>query len=597
MGYIKLEKMKELVWRVEAYNGKRDDGFKYLYKSQIDTTNEINLVINRIDFRYHKNFIIFGLRNIDLITEIYKRKTPFSTMVIIEIIDSGTQEIYFNGQEKALAFLKDPKVNLVIGCEDELRRQLDVAFRDMLKMFNIRNTEIISMPYVKSMFPKEFENVLDTLFEKLNTYVHTFGNDVEDILIGMDNYINNWKHVFKGIDCKYFENKYKGKPAIIVGAGPSLDKNIDFLSRAKGKALILSVDGAMATLLSKDIIPDIVSSVERIKLTAKFYENKEIPQDIIYVGPNVVMGSILEKFSRIIFTGRVGDGFFRSLNESIGFSNLEIGINVSTVLIAFARYLGCYPVIFMGLDLAYTNGKTHTEKFSENFDKSVMDNYRRNTVFVKGQNGEMLEASEHFMHTKSYIESMIARDKKGLFINATEGGAKIVGAENLRLVDAIDTYCIEEMGTSLKSIYDEAKNREAIDMVSITERAIKFFDELKEYFKILFKMAEENYNELLGSKKFGRVLLMEKQRRAFEDILSKNVAGRFIIQPVVINFNRDIHSFPMILDKQDEQRMLERTLSHYKTLQEVINKVNESINIYIDVLKSHIKKNNMEMGG
>ena len=596
MGYIKLTKMKELVWGVEALRGTRENDSKYLFKSQVSKTKEMEFVLNKIDFRYHKNFIIFGLRNIDLLAEIYKRKTPFSTMIIIEITKDDEQEFCFEGEENQLALLKDSRVSLIIGSENELGRQLDIALKDMLKMYNIRNTEIISMPYVKSMYANEFESVLSTIFQKLQTAVHSFGNDVEDILIGIDNYINNWKYVFKGLDCKHFENEYKGKPAIIVGAGPSLDKNIDFLNRAKGKSLIFSVDGAMNTLLNKDIIPDVVSSIERVNMTARFYEKKDIPKDIIYVGPNVVMGSILERFSRIVFTGRVGDGIFRDLNQSIGFSNLDIGINVSTVLIAFARYLGCYPIIFMGLDLAYTNGRTHTEKFAENFDESFMNNYKKNIVYVKGQNGEMIESFEHFMHTKSCIESMIASDKEGLYINATEGGANIDGAVNLKLTDVIENYCTDKEIVGLKSIYDKVSKEETIDKVSITMRAINFFDKLKEYLETLYKRSEENYIELLGSKRFGRVLLMEKQRRLFEDILDENVAGRFVIQPLIINFNRDIHSFPMRLEKQDEDRMFDRTLRHYKTLQDVINKINESIDLYIKVLKSHIEENKIEIG-
>ena len=52
----------------------------------------------------------------------------------------------------------------------------------------------------------------------------------------------------------------------------------------------------------------------------------------------------------------------------------------------------------------------------------------------------------------------------------------------------------------------------------------------------------------------------------------------------------------MRLERQDEDRMFDRTISHYKTLQDVIKKVNESIELYIEVLKSHIKENNIEVG-
>ncbi len=65
---------------------------------------------------------------------------------------------------------------------------------------------------------------------------------MEDILVGMDNYLDNWSHTFRGTDISHFKDIYKGKPAIIVGAGPSLDKNKRYLKKVKGKALILCVD-------------------------------------------------------------------------------------------------------------------------------------------------------------------------------------------------------------------------------------------------------------------------------------------------------------------------------------------------------------------
>ncbi len=592
MGYVTLRKMQDLVWRIDTSTDNSIDSARdndYLIASHVDTDKEIELVIGKIDFRYHKNFIIFGMRNLNLISEIYKRKTPFSTMTIIEITEADTQSFCVDGDEKQLLFLEDPRVNLIIGCENELGRQLDVAFHDMLKAYNLRNTEVISMPYVKSMYPKELNNVLDTVFERLHTSVNAFGNDVEDILIGMDNYINNWKHVFRGLDCKYFENEYKGKPAIIVGAGPSLDKNIDFLSKAQGKALIFSVDGAMNTLMDKGIIPDVVSSIERVELTANFYKKKDIPEEVIYVGPNVVLGDILVKFKKIIFTGRSGDAFFHKLNDKIGFTNLNVGINVSNVLIAFARHLGCSPVIFMGLDLAYTDGKTHTKKFSDNFDEKFMNNYRNNIVYVKGQNGEMLESFEHFMHTKSWIESMIAADKAGVFINSTEGGANIEGAENLKLSDVISTYCIEEI-PKLEAVYDKFKKDNIYEKETITNSALEFFNELKDYYENLNKEAESYYDKLFGSKKAGRVEFMEKQRMSMDEVLSNNLAGRFIVQSITIAYNRDIHSLPMMLEKEDEKKMYEINLKYYKTLKAVSKKIIESIEAYILILESHIDK-------
>ena len=55
--------------------------------------------------------------------------------------------------------------------------------------------------------------------------------------------------------------KFKGVPAIIVGAGPSLDKNINLLGRAQGHSLILASDAALKPLLSQGVLPSVVVSL------------------------------------------------------------------------------------------------------------------------------------------------------------------------------------------------------------------------------------------------------------------------------------------------------------------------------------------------
>ncbi|MBR3525401.1 MAG: DUF115 domain-containing protein, partial [Lachnospiraceae bacterium] len=51
-------------------------------------------------------------------------------------------------------------------------------------------------------------------------------------------------------------------PVILVGAGPSLDKNAKELSAAKGKALIIAATHALRTLQKYSVRPDILAEVD-----------------------------------------------------------------------------------------------------------------------------------------------------------------------------------------------------------------------------------------------------------------------------------------------------------------------------------------------
>ena len=66
--------------------------------------------------------------------------------------------------------------------------------------------------------------------------------------------------------------KFKDIPAIIVGAGPSLDKNINLIGRAQGHSIIISSDAALKPLLSQGVVPSIVVSLDPQEEVAKFFQ-------------------------------------------------------------------------------------------------------------------------------------------------------------------------------------------------------------------------------------------------------------------------------------------------------------------------------------
>jgi len=592
MGCFRLEKKQDRIWEIMESDGLKQEIPKFALCSQKNKRIEIDNILEKIDFKYHTNFIIFGIKNIELISQIYNNKTPFSTMTIIEIENNDIVELEW--EEGQLKFLNDKTVDILIGKDDDLTSQIKSSFSKTLKLYNLGNMQIISMPYVKSTYPQELELLIRIILESLSTNISAFGNDIQDILIGMDNYINNWQYTFRAIEHIYFENLYKGKPAIIVGAGPSVDKSIEYIKKAKGRALILCVDAAMDVLLDEGIVPDIVASIERTDCTVRLYQREYIPQEIVYVGANQVPEAILGRMERIIFTGRIGDALFREFNESIGLSNLNIGNNVSHILVSFAQFLGCSTVIFTGLDLAYPQGVTHAKRTLDNFTDTMKAGYKHDMVFVKGQRGEILETQEYFMHTRVWIEDFILENKNCSYINSSEGGANISGAKNLNIADAIKQYCTDTELLPISKYYDEIHSKYKINKKITTKKAIDFFNSLIKYYDEIYNISKKNYNVLSAKNETGILKLMEEQRYSMGEKLAESLAGYFIIQSILIKYNRDIHSFPMCLEKEDEIRMKKLNMDFYDLIKKVTKRVNKDLNLYIKSLKSHLEIYNKE---
>ena len=64
-----------------------------------------------------------------------------------------------------------------------------------------------------------------------------------------DTFMENLPNILRMPGVTALKGIFKGRPAIVVAAGPSLEKNLHLLKEAKSKAVIIAVDAALPTLL------------------------------------------------------------------------------------------------------------------------------------------------------------------------------------------------------------------------------------------------------------------------------------------------------------------------------------------------------------
>ena len=253
----------------------------------------------------------------------------------------------------------------------------------------------------------------------------------------------------------------RGIPGILVAAGPSLNKNIKELRRAKGKAFIIAVDTAMKPLLKAGIIPDMFAIVDGKKPLELVQTEgvKEVP-----------LLSLLEGASEIL-KYHTGKKFF--YNEGIRFAEkifshyeqefgtVDSGGSVATNAFSLLYKIGISTVILVGQDLAYTNNRSHADG---TFQDVMKEHDTSKFLMVEGNFEKKVPTTgdlRMFLNWyESYIENCQKVDGNFRVINATEGGAKIKGTEVMTLKEAIDTECIKEVDIEecfqeLKPMFDE----------------------------------------------------------------------------------------------------------------------------------------------
>ncbi len=166
----------------------------------------------------------------------------------------------------------------------------------------------------------------------------------------------------------------QGVPGCIVSAGPSLVESLDLLRQLKSKAFLLCTDTALKLLLSRNIRPHGVITLDAQLHSLRHYQGEDL-SDITLFADIVVHPDLLHRlnFRNVVFTttekslidssGAVhrettpGTSFIEKYYGPI--AGVQSGGSVATTAFDLLRLLGVNSIFFIGQDLAYTGRKIH----------------------------------------------------------------------------------------------------------------------------------------------------------------------------------------------------------------------------------------------
>ncbi|QGU95065.1 DUF115 domain-containing protein [Clostridium bovifaecis] len=450
-------------------------------------------------------------------------------------------------------------------------------------------------------------NLNKEIIEIIKHAFFLIGNDVQDTIDGVENYVKNIKELLKSPSLDCVKDKYKNRPAVIVSAGPSLDKNIHLLKEAEGKAVILATDAVLGTLKRHNIIPDAVFTVERIwKTYEAFYKNKEFDERIVFVGPAVIRSEILtvlKKNKKLLFL-KHGEGPSMWIGKNIMKEDkyLTTGASCAHTALSFSKYIGADPIIFIGQDLAYTKeGITHG-KDVEIKQKTELKN---NRLWVDGVNGEKLPTNLALKNFLIWFEKVIAKDKSGReYIDCTEGGAYKKGTIIMKLQEAINSYCTEGI-TRLSELIpekdklDERYINSVIELRNLKKDINKLMKKAKKHNRKLDRFLKKgNFNaEGLNSDYIDKGLKLAKSNFIVEHAIFNNPLFVGLFQPVITSAVVEVRKLsfnitPEIIEKnmKIQMRMNKNIMLGCKKMitliSELVNKIIKDED-YISLLKNN----------
>ncbi|MCD6258803.1 MAG: motility associated factor glycosyltransferase family protein [Helicobacteraceae bacterium] len=350
--------------------------------------------------------------------------------------------------------------------------------------------------YYEKLYQEHMRRTNQLMLEAIYHTVNLAGNDTKDALIGLKHHITNLPVVVNTPTLyELFQKLPTTDTAVLVSTGPSLTKQLPLLKEIAPYVRIIAVDASFPVLYEAGIKPDVVMSIERVKESARFFD--QVPKegfDDVVIGlsslqhPDViksVKGGVMQMSLRPL-------GYMTTTGpQEWGYIGLGMSAaNMAFELIYHSKFKNC---ILIGQDLAYgEDGTSHAEGhvFGVNDVKE-----KETDIWIDGWGGEKKVRTSHFWNLfRNFFEKDIAEANARMrTINATEGGARIQGAVELSFAQATKKY-VKRKKEKKKIILSRLnENQKAIVMQKLDDKV----DEMVVYVQALFEELRSLFLEMV----------------------------------------------------------------------------------------------------
>lgn len=494
---------------------------KWYLNSRYDTAFAAAVYAGRYQIRIYGTYFVFGFSDGRHVREFLKKCDDTNHIVIcetsVEIFEECCEQFDVSD------ILEDKRVCFYIP---DVTDSIEGIMKKNLQYSDFTFTEFCILPGYDILFHEECEEFQNLIIERMRDEAVKKGTSLSFQRVIPRNTLYNMKHTIRTRNVGQIREALEGYPleeipAVIVCAGPSLDKNIQELKKIQGRALIIVVDAALRAVLRAGIHPDLVCTVDP-NPPERFFTELDL-SGLTWCCENASKPEIIRKYGeRVYYFGYFEKGWNQTISEMLGygFPVLPTGGSVSSIAFAMALYFGFRKIVFMGQDLAFTGGKSHTS----GIEGALGDNDKyiksRCLMEVEGIDGTMLQTDFQMWYYKQWFEKAI-RDggDRMRVIDATEGGAKIEGAENMKMSEVVAGECPAE--------FDFRKIEQAIQpafSVEEQQKLEKAYRNLKLQAGDLQKFIEKQISTLdsLCRKSGGDTAVTDNDVRVLRDMLEEN---------------------------------------------------------------------------
>ncbi|OMP65796.1 motility associated factor glycosyltransferase family protein [Domibacillus epiphyticus] len=341
-----------------------------------------------------------------------------------------------------------------------------------------KSTFVYTLPIYAKLYREEEKIVIEVIKELLTEKRSNLATNISFQKRWTINSIKNFPKVLQtpNILNDVDKTNFKGKPAIIVAAGPSLNEEFENLKYIKenGLAYIFSVGSAINALIEHDIYPDAVCTYDPQGLNERVIQ---IVKDRKVASIPLIFGSSVGFETLLNYPG----GMFHMITsqDSISPLFLDRSKNIDIVLdapsVALVTYqmlktLGVDCIVLVGQNLSFQNNERYAKGIEyEHTSNRLTEEQQKGLITINDVYGNDIKTNDGYNRIRQQLEIYIKQSPNIKVFNTTKGGAHIEGArfktlqelilENLK-EHTVENWYVSENGYDFDFVGQSAKKIE-----------------------------------------------------------------------------------------------------------------------------------------
>lgn len=284
---------------------------------------------------------------------------------------------------------------------------------------------------------------------------------------------------------------FTGQSCIILGGGPSLEEQVDWLKNNQERIVIIAVSRVIKKLIKEGITPDIVVSVDPHDIS--FDVSRDLlylPPETIFLHSNYVVPSLLSQWQGRSLYYQTRIPWLSDLN----IDNINLaGPTVTNAAIGAAIDFGFKQILLSGVDLCFAaDGSTHAKGNNEEKTGPMLGFKGQ---WVENYEGNLAETTNSFLHASYIINSQAqqAAEKQSQIINLSSKATKIEYIP-FKEINSIALDSSEKKQTTLSTFNFPSAKDLVVENKKLLKELDKFQKSVVEVEKIAKQALSDNHD-------------------------------------------------------------------------------------------------------